>query len=58
MEKEDFEGFGEQGGFAMATAGLRRVERVRSTPEARSQDRYAVDQSVIEPGRVQVDGIC
>ena len=62
---EQDEGVGKQGAAAMsaawAVAGLQRVERARCTAEAlgpgRGQDREAVDQSGIEPGHVEVDGV-
>jgi len=62
---EQDEGSREQGGTAVAAAravaGLHRVERARSTREAhgpvRGQDHEAVDQSDIEPGHVEVDGV-
>ena len=47
---------------AGAVAGLHRVERARRNAEAhgagRGQDREAMDQSGIEPGHVEVDGVC
>ena len=57
---------GEQSASAVAAAGavagLHRVERARRNAEAhgagRGQDREAMDQSGIEPGHVEVDGVC
>ncbi len=57
---------GKQGGAAVAAAGAvagpHRVEGARRTAEAhgpgRRQDREAVDQSDIESGHFEVDGVC
>ena len=64
--EEQDDGYSEQVGAtvaeAVAVARLDGVARARGTAEAHGlggdQDREEVDQSGIEPGRVQVDGIC
>ena len=60
------EAVGEQGGAALAAAwavaGIHRVGRAYITPAAhgtgRGQDHEEMDTSGIEPGHVEMDGVC